>query len=328
MTLFSGESFNEPARWVEIEMDGTVLTPRRQLGSVPYAFNAERLNGRTYDEILAAADGAHYANVVVVAKTGGDYTSVQAAIDGISDASADSPYLIWAAPGVYAETVTMKPYIHIQGAGQEATSIVSSVTGPPDGIQATLLTASHTSLRDLTVVNTGEGPSNRALWSLPGTDGVDVGNVTAWVHGNGVLNYAVGVIDAGTRMTFRNVTALAEGGTGHNVGMLISDGGLATAYSSSFTGRGGHSDTIGILNLWATLEAEDVTAVAEGCTHNNFGLYNFGTKPAATATLRGGRYVARGGNSAAAVKGADPRGCQPAEGSRSGLWLPQAGRPL
>ena len=67
-----------------------------------------------------------------------------------STAAADNPYLVWVAPGVYEEQVTMKPYVHLQGAGQEATvisSTASSSAWPPT--QATLLLASDTSLRDL-----------------------------------------------------------------------------------------------------------------------------------------------------------------------------------
>ena len=107
------------------------------------------------DGLHAGELGAHYQNVVVVAKSGGDYTGVQAAIDSITDAAAGNPYLVWVAPGVYSETVTMKPYVHLQGAGQEATIITStagSSAWPPTGY-ADL--ASDTSLRDLTVGNSG-----------------------------------------------------------------------------------------------------------------------------------------------------------------------------
>ena len=96
---------------------------------MPYALQAqEAVNADTLDGLHASELGGDYQNVVVVAKSGGDYTSVQAAIDSITDDAADNPYLVWVAPGVYEEQVTMKPYVHLQGAGQEATVITSTAS--------------------------------------------------------------------------------------------------------------------------------------------------------------------------------------------------------
>ena len=119
-------------------------------------------------------------NNEVVAKSGGDHTTVQAAINGITDAAAHNPYLVWVAPGVYLEEVTMKPHVHLQGAGQGATVISGTASSASSTLdQATLKLASDTSLRDLTAGNNGTGQYNAALLATAGTTGTLVADVTA-----------------------------------------------------------------------------------------------------------------------------------------------------
>ena len=96
----------------------------------------------------------HHQNMVVVAKSGGDYTSIQAALDAITDASEINGYLVWVAPGVYIEQVTMKPYVDIEGAG-ELTTVVS-YGGSYAPFTGTLVGADNAELRFLTVKNTGD----------------------------------------------------------------------------------------------------------------------------------------------------------------------------
>jgi hypothetical protein len=246
------------------------------------------------DGLHASELGNDYQNVVVVAKSGGDYTGVQTAIDSISDAAADNAYLVWVAPGVYSETVTMKPYVHVQGAGQEATVITSTASSsawPPT--QATLVLASDVSVRDLTVGNSGAGDSNVALLATGGMTRTLAADVTARALGGGVSNLAIFLGGSGTGLTLQRVTALAENGSEINLGLVNVSGGAAVLRSGSFTGRGGNYAR-GIFNVDGntTLEAESVTALGENGSGNNVGLYN---SNGAAAMLRGGSFTGRGG---------------------------------
>ncbi len=124
-----------------------------------------------------------YSNVIIIADSGGDYASIQDALDSITDASDDNPYLLWLTPGVYNEQVTMKPYVDIEGLGENVTRITYS--GSDDSTQATVIGASHAGLRNITVENTG---------------GIDD-------------DYAIAIYNDATKNNFTNVTAIASGGT-------------------------------------------------------------------------------------------------------------------
>jgi hypothetical protein len=249
--------------------------------------------GLVLDGTEFSAQGSSYANVVVVAKSGGDHKSVQKAIESITDAAEDNAYLVWVAPGVYEEQVTMKPYVHLQGAGQEATIITSTVSSSslPPG-QATLVLTRTTSLRDLTVGNGGTGACNVALLATAGTTQTLVVDVTARALGGGMLNYAIFLTGSGTDVTLRHITGLAEDGNGSNYGLFNVSGAEAVLCGGSFTARGG-TNTCGISNSGSgtTLEADGVTALAGDGGTENHGLRN---ESGAGATLRGGSFTAHG----------------------------------
>ena len=274
------------------------LTPDTRIAAVPYALQAqEAVDADTVDGLHASELETHYQNVVVVAKSGGDYTSVQAAINSITNAAADNAYLVWVAPGVYSETVTMKPYVHLQGAGQEATVISSTASSsgnwPP--AQATLLLASNASLRDLTVGNSGTGDHNTALLATGGMTRTLVADVTARALGNGVNNLAIFLSGSGTGVTLQRVTALAENGSSINSGLTNFSGAAAVLHGGSYTSRGG-TDAWAIFSAYtATLKAESVTALGENGSDSNQGLSNYNNS---TAVLYGGDYTGRGGNQA------------------------------
>ena len=284
---FGISAFTGNARWIEVavrcagDAGYATLSPRQALTAVPYA--------------LYALDTQGYAGVVTVAKSGGDHTSVQAAIDSIGGAAPNTPYLVWVAPGVYSETVTMRPYVHLQGAGQEVTVITSTISTSDDPpTVATLVLTHHVTLRDLTVGNAGAGMYCAALLATPGTTQTLVVDVTARAGGGGTDNYAIYVTGSDTGVELRDVVALAENGSSDNRG-LYSDGGTVTVRGGSYTGRGG-SHGEGIYNEYAALDAQGVTALGESGTSSR-GLHNrYGT-----ATLRGGSFTARGDSNSTAI---------------------------
>src|SRR4029453_4515350 len=55
-------------------------------------------------------------NVVWVAPAGGQFQSIQAAIDYVFT-NGKTPAVIKVAPGTYAELITLRPYVRLQGSG-------------------------------------------------------------------------------------------------------------------------------------------------------------------------------------------------------------------
>lgn len=55
--------------------------------------------------------------VVTVGASGCQYTTIQAAINSILDATMVKQYIVQCSPGIYAENITMKPFVNLIGLG-------------------------------------------------------------------------------------------------------------------------------------------------------------------------------------------------------------------
>jgi len=86
-------------------------------------------------------------------------TALLTAIDAIIDASSNNRYLIIIEPGVYdigTETFAMKPYVDVQGSGENVTKITGSVSNIPPATKVGVVEgADNAELRFVTVENTG-----------------------------------------------------------------------------------------------------------------------------------------------------------------------------
>lgn len=147
--------------------------------------------------------GPRPAHVVWVATSGGDYTSVRAALAAIGTtlpaASATTPYVIKIAPGVYEETavVALENYVDLEGSGRSTTvlSCTCEVAGSLTSALSIAGAGMHVGLRDLTV-------------SVAGT--IDPASLVAAVHADH---------SSGGAVTFDGV-ALTASTTGINFGLL------------------------------------------------------------------------------------------------------------
>ncbi len=257
----------------------TRLTPDTPITAVPYALQAQH----------AAPPG----NVVIVAKSNGDFTSIQSAINSIT-ASASNPYLVWVGPGWYNEVVTLKPYVYLQGAGQGVTFIQASASS---GVVLTL--SSDTSVRDLSVSNTGSGAVNYGMYGDSVTD-VKVSNVTVEAGGSGTTNIAIG-LKGNAQVTLEDVTATGCKATSSNTGLSLTLGPEVTVHGGTFSGIGGAY----AYGIWVAggsdtfLGAADVRAYGQDASNTNVGLSNSNSP---TVLLQGGFFLASGGQYAYGIE--------------------------
>jgi hypothetical protein len=235
--------FSSATRYLQSSVDtggGFVTFPRQQLTAVPYAMQSDVAAAAPWSGLTGVpagfADGIDnmggvYENVVVVAKSGGDFTSVAAALSSITDAAADNPYLVRVMPGVYTETdlVTVKSYVHVQGSGPLVTVVTSARTGgSPNNVAATVDLLNNGRLSDVTIRNTGTGTFGIALYSAQSTRTAVVDNVVAEAIGaGGTGHYAAYWNDA--EAVIRRSTLFAGGAIGFGTGVNAAFGSVNIA---------------------------------------------------------------------------------------------------
>lgn len=112
--------------------------------------------------------------IIYVSKNGSDLTgtggqhkpflTIQAAINAITDATASKKYIVRIAPGTYTETLTLKPYVNLQGYNKE--TVVISI---PSSTSITLANRGRIWLEGISFI--GAGSININTTALSGTTG-------------------------------------------------------------------------------------------------------------------------------------------------------------
>ncbi len=98
------------------------------------------------------------SRILWVAPSGGNYTSVQAAIDAAATvATANSRWVVKIAPGVYVQPVTLKDFVDVEGSGYFVTTIASTAAG------GTLTAGANSELREVLIYNNFNGASPGAI---------------------------------------------------------------------------------------------------------------------------------------------------------------------
>lgn len=135
--------------------------------------STSKLNIGSTAGTVAAGDHNHdglyqkkYANVIVVAKSGGNFTDPVTAVNSVIGASANNPYLIKIMPGVYdigQNNIAMKEFVDIEGSGEGITTITGNLEGTPGLLQG----AANCELRFIKIKNTADWQAYGVIVSGP-----------------------------------------------------------------------------------------------------------------------------------------------------------------
>jgi hypothetical protein len=153
----------------------------------------------------------HYANVSVVAKSGGDYTDPVGAMNDVATwcgtPSATNPCLLKIMPGVYSlggpvgAVVQMQNYVDIEGSGENVTKIT-------DMWHYAVIGASNSEIRSLTI----DGSNNQ---SLSETGIYNSGVVNAKITNVSILATNIGIHNVGS--TSISITSVSIDGCEYGI---------------------------------------------------------------------------------------------------------------
>jgi hypothetical protein len=167
---------------------------------------------------ISASKIQRLANVVVVAKSGGDYTNPIAALQAITDATPANRYVVRIMPGTYsigAASLQMKPYVDIEGSGQEVTVLSGSFSnwGEWNNDSAVVEVVRDSELRNLTVENVG---TSEAQATAIRASGGSIASVTARATGTGAASVVNAIVTYQGGPSVTHVTAIASAGSRAN----------------------------------------------------------------------------------------------------------------
>ncbi|MBI4710657.1 MAG: hypothetical protein HY806_06020 [Nitrospirae bacterium] len=160
--------------------------------------------GHIQNGAITSSKIGFYRKVVVVALSGGNFTSPVNAVNSITDASATNPYLVKIMPGVYnigTNSVQMKEYVDIEGSGETVTKITGNINSAYSGV---VNGASNAEIRSLTVESTGGGGTDPVVIAINNDHAsTKITDITV-TNSGGSITYGVYITNASPIMT--NVT--------------------------------------------------------------------------------------------------------------------------
>ncbi len=234
--------------------------------------NSSNLPIGTTSGTVAAGDHSHdsayqkkYANVIVVAKSGGDFTDPIAAMASITDASAINHYLIKIMPGEYIINTSnevhlfLKPFVDIEGAGENVTKI-KGIFSPVQAIGD----MGNVEVKHLTIEADGQGVAGDGVAFFSKATALRLSHVTLYSHS--VDTPCTVQHSDGGKIYLSNVTVIANGAS-YSVGIYSS---WSTMVVSNSTVTSNGIQSYGIWSVYgATTEINNTSITSSDLAINS-----------------------------------------------------------
>ncbi|ETR73130.1 MAG: NHL repeat containing protein [Candidatus Magnetoglobus multicellularis str. Araruama] len=181
------------------------------------------ISGTPQDGHILVADGEslkwqanNQLSRILTVGDGGMFSTISDALLSITDNSETNRYLIKVGPGTFVEQISLKPYVDIEGSGENITIVRydGGNTGPDENnSSATVSCATNCQVRFLSIVS--ESTANYAIGVYNSGASPSFTHVTIQAIGT---NMNIGIYNAGNSLTLKNCTVSATGGT-QNIGI-------------------------------------------------------------------------------------------------------------
>ena len=227
-----------PGGGVQCSVEGGKETYAKSVGGFLTYGNSTWTDGRNRDSEYIPSVGK---NVVTVAKSFADYSTLYAALASITDASESNQYVIQVY-GSITETnlITAKSYVHVIGSGKADVNINTATNGAGINFNGVV----HTTWKNLRIRRSGAITSYSHVINCYGAcdSSAVLSDVVVVNQTTGAVNYNYGIyVEYTCSNTFNNVVAYgASTGTYCNG---ISLGGRCTPTLNNCVGFGGSSGT-------------------------------------------------------------------------------------
>lgn len=217
-----------------------------------------------------------YANVIVVATSGGDFDNPAEALVSITDASENNPYLVKIMPGTYVGMISLQDYVDVEGSGANVTKITSESPGSGWRTLDADYFVQHAEVRDLTIVQTTDSDP------LSDATAVRIASATLTFRRVNVVaastHFSRGIwfYGAGTLKLIESSVITTSGGTSH--GVSVESGDSLTMQNSSV--QADAPVAYGLFmwsNSTANIANSDISGTTSGI-HDGWGLNAYRVK--------------------------------------------------